>query len=389
MQSGINFNFARYLFLVVKRKYTFRHIISICIGITVAWYTRSFVISHIGYLNPILDLLSVTSLAGFISSQIISFIELFPTNFAYNGAPGSGKAVVVSGARPGRANMPVLGATPSVDSAVDETSSNVENRYVPTGKGQYMEKKVELYKYNGSLTGEIVTDTDNVGPLQQALVSYSKQQLDPSVMQEMGESNIRNCNLRISLLEKVEQYFQAKEAGLVPSPETTEAFEKRQARYLRDLSSYNWKGPKIDYNDPYIVRITAKEDLDNIQWNIGMREYVNKALSKENFSGPHGKAHFWKRFLELEAVYSLKHTGYLEYLHKRAQMRKNWYDTLDKKTLDLLLKASKKDRQTEWRSLLEMWLQQDPNNKDIYQKLSQDKINQVFIKRWLTDDNEA
>ncbi len=62
--------------------------------------------------------------------------------------------------------MPVLGATPSVDSAVDETSSNVENRYVPTGKGQYMEKKVELYKYNGSLTGEIVTDTDNVGPLQ-------------------------------------------------------------------------------------------------------------------------------------------------------------------------------------------------------------------------------
>ncbi len=78
----------------------------------------------------------------------------------------------------------------------------------------------------------------------------------------------------ISLLEKVEDYFVAKDAGKEPSTEAKDAFAKRQERYLGWIADGGWLGPFVDFNDSSNVRKVAKEDLERskvfLEWGTAV-----------------------------------------------------------------------------------------------------------------------
>lgn len=295
----------------------------------------------------------------------------------YSGGNSGGKGNIGNNSALNKPISNPLDSEPKANKPIE-----ISKKYVSTGPGVCLDIKQEIYELDVVISGYI---SANAGPLEQAIGS-ARDTREPAEVIDYAMQMLESDKASISWLEKVEEYFQAKDAGLEPSPEAIDAFEKRQKRYLGHSSSDNWKGPPKNYNDPSVVRREAKEDLEHLKANLDMQGPICKALSQENFTGPDAKAHFSKRCEELSSEVSQKHS---EYLAKRMQGKKDWYDSWDKETLDWFLKVAREDRQVEWRNLLNKWLQEDPANKDIYQKLSKDKINQDFIKKWLSDDNKT
>ena len=89
MQSGIILNFAR-LFFVIKKKFTFRYIISVGIAIIFAWFIRSYLISKGANLSVFWDFFYTTGLASIISAFIKVGIDEFFLNYCASTGGGGG-----------------------------------------------------------------------------------------------------------------------------------------------------------------------------------------------------------------------------------------------------------------------------------------------------------
>ena len=114
----------------------------------------------------------------------------------------------------------------------------------------------------------------------------------------------------ITLLEKVEKYFFKKYAGhvvfcndsLIPS-DLKQAFIARQNRYLYFTNCSNWKGPTVDFYNPFNVRSAAKEDLAYARLSAGYSAAILDGLGAETFTGTEDKADFYQRVNKIKKDY--------------------------------------------------------------------------------------
>ena len=147
-------------------------------------------------------------------------------------------------------------------------------QYVSSGPDKYIPEKEELL----SLT--VCYPVKQVAPLQEAIWLQAAPEPQKYLYSNFVEQGIQMDKDNLSLLNKVKDYFVAKDAGREPTDEAVKAFKERQKRYLAFPSNDNWKGPFIDFNDPSNVRKDALQDLEQLKSNVALNEMVTRAFAK-------------------------------------------------------------------------------------------------------------
>ena len=363
-----------------KQKFTIRNLLLISISLTCVFTVRALII-HL--LNLDLSLLSDFVLIGMIASPIRDLIldffeELWPAPLISN---VSSCTIGTPGGSPGGNNPE---GNPGGGKYSGDSNNLVEKpkQYVSTGPNTLIKEKEELLKLTGFGSPHVS------GPLEQALLDTSKPNPKEYLYPDFSKAIYERDKETISVLEKVCEYFSAKDAGREPSVEAKNAFEKRKERYLGFAANVDsWKGPPVDFNDPSNVRKVAQEDLQKAKVDLDITESIinDKDLNKENFTGPDAKANFYKRLYEVFAEHRKKH---LEFYKDEVKMEREQYDTYDEKTILWMLKSIRAQRKQMYQDAFKVWLE-EKGNKDLLKKWSEEKINLDFIKEWLEDDKKT
>ena len=136
-----------------------------------------------------------------------------------------------------------------------------------------------------------------------------------------------------------------------------------------------------DYNDVSNVRSRALKDLEYEKTLGDIEESVNIALAQETFTGPEAKANYAERRSHLWKDQCNKHSDSLE---TRRKQQYDLIDSYDEKTIDKKLNEAIESRKGLYKDVFNKWLNQDPANQGLYNELCKDKINQDFIKKWLS-----
>jgi len=121
-------------------------------------------------------------------------------------------------------------------------------------------------------------------------------------------------------------------------------------------------------------------DLEHAKSHVARNEMVLNAFAKEKFSeGLAAKTDFYKR---LENVLLEHYTKHEQFFKNEFEQKRAFYDSLDQKTISLLLEHQINMRQKVFDTHVKVWLEIEPN-KDLFKEWSKDKINQDFIEKWL------
>lgn len=249
-------------------------------------------------------------------------------------------------------------------------------QYESSGPNMYIAEKKKLLSFATYPYRE-------PAPLQEALWVRGAPEPKKFLETNYTEQRITQDNESLSWLIKVRDYFYAIDAGKNPTYEQEKAYNERVVRYKSFLSSDNWKGPKIDYDNPSNVRKEALQDLVQIELNVARNEMIVNAFAKEKFSeGIAYKTDFYKRLNDVSGEHYKKceHGFKMEYEKDKA-----WYDTLDRKTLLYILEYKINYRKEFFNTHIKGWLEEE-SNRDLFKKWSKDKIHQDFIEEWLKDN---
>lgn len=326
--------------------------------------------------------MSIASLTSLSTKVLLG--DLYLHNFAASAA-GGGSSTGTGSNSTGLGNTTTTTTNPgsinSTGNKPGENTGSLEKPYIPTGPAKYLKEKQELNWLDPELYEQ---DLGEIGPLEKVLDFNNSP--TPEYVWEIRQDAVISERKQIVWLEKVNNYFTAKDAGLEPSLEDIYAFISRKIRYTEHVGRKNWKGPVVDFNDPANVRKVANDDLNWARVRLDLHETIVKNEGAKKFVTSNDKAGFYKC---LAPSIREHHNKYADFYKKQLKLHMDWYNSMDEKTLLNMHNVLTIQTQDNYKKLLNEWLKEKETNKDLLEKWLEDKINKDFYNKWLGNNNNT